>query len=266
MKKYFLLNVFLLAVGSLTSFAQLNVSKTSADEFNGQVQMVQIKSVSSNFVPVHINLLKPFAVSLDRKILENLQLTACDRFKNITPTLKLQAERVSEANAKLQWQTKYAFYATGFQIERSIGDLLHFATVRFENVTKTTAFKINYQLPDYNEFKERTFYRIKQLNNKGSFVYSNIVCIKGSLPASFKIYPIPASNTIFIEMGNKQNGTAVIVMYDLAGRFILQQSFAVNKSSRNLQSIDISRFSAGSYTVKILMPDKSFLLGKFIKK
>ena len=131
---------------------------------------------------------------------------------------------------------------------------------------KEPVSKKNYHLPDYNNFSGLSFYRVKQRNGDTGFIYSNIVSIKGHEAIPFKIYPVPASEKVWINITPKQSGNLSIMVCDLAGKIIQQQytTCTGNRSTEN--SINISKLAAGLYQVRILMPDKTSLAGKFIKE
>jgi hypothetical protein len=250
-----------------TSFAQLKINNPLAQQKPLlQIPMVHITPVSSRFVPVHIDMLKPFVAALNPIVYGKHESAACEYFKKLKATLVLHAERANAISANLQWQTKYAFYATGFNIERSLGDSLHFSTVHFAAASEGSSFKKNYHLPDYNDYSGLSFYRIKQRNGDTAFMYSNIVAIHGVEAVPFKIYPVPATEKIWINITPKQSGNLSIMVCDLAGKIIQQQytTCTGNRSTEN--SIDISKLAAGLYQVRILMPDKTLLAAKFIKE
>ncbi len=267
MKKYFFLYVLLLTSFTEISFAQLQVGNPVAKKAPLlQIPMVHITPVESLFVPVHIDLLKPFTVSLNPITFENHENAACAHFKKLKATLVLSAERANNVTATLNWETKYAYYAAGFEVERSLGDSLHFSSVNFATVSKATNFKINYHLPDGNDYNGLSYYRIKQHNSDTSFAYSNIVAIKGYGLLPFKMYPVPATNKLWIDVSPKQSGNLTIMVYDLAGKMVQQQSVTCTGKGSVEQRIDISKLAAGVYKLTLLMPDKSFLTGKFIKQ
>jgi hypothetical protein len=267
MKKYFVLCIVLFAFGIESSYAQLNINTPLAEKKPLlQIPMVHIIPVSSRFAPVRVDTVKPFVVSLGPIVFKKQESAACLLLKKRKATLVLNAERANDAMANLQWQTKYAFYATGFNIERSLGDSLHFSTISIAAVSEETSFKINYRLPDYNDYSGFSFYRIKQLNGDTGSVYSNIVAIKGVETMPFKVYPNPASNRLWIDIASKQSGKFAIMLYDPAGKIIRQQFAFCAEYMHIEKSIDISNLVAGSYQVKVLQPDKTFLSGKFIKK
>jgi hypothetical protein len=267
MKKYLFLCLSLFACFAETTFAQLQVNKPLAKkEPLLQIPMVHFTSVKSLFVPVHIDTIKPFSVSLRPIVFGAHENAACEHFKNLKANLVLSAERVNNVMANLQWQTEYAFYATGFTIESSLGDSLHFVPVNSAPVSKATSFKVNYHLPDHNSYSGLSFYRIKQNNSDTGFVYSNIVAVKGYNVTSFKIYPVPAPDKVWINVLPKQSGNLTIMVYDPAGKIVQRQSVSCTGNMHVTPGINISHLAAGVYQLKVFMPDKSFLSGKFIKE
>ena len=267
MKKYLYLYVLLFACFTETCFAQLQVSNpVIKKEPLLQIPMVHITPVDSLFVPVHIDLLKPFTVSLNPIVFGNHENAACEHLKKHKATLGLNAARANDATANVDWETKYAFYATGFEVQRSLGDSLHFITVNFAPVSKASNFKIDYHLPTRNDYNGISFYRIKQHNSDTGFAYSNVVAIKGYDAVVFNIYPNPASDKVEINALPEQSGNLTITVYDPAGKIVKQQTNYCAANMHFVQGINISKFAAGLYRVNILMPDKSLLNGSFIKQ
>jgi hypothetical protein len=267
MKTYLFLHVLLFACFAETSFAQLQITKPPAKkEPLLKIPMVHITPVESLFVPVHIDTIKPFSVSLRPIVFGKHENAACEHFKNLKATLVLNAERTNNVMANLQWQTKYAFYATGFTIESSLGDSLHFVPVNSAPVSNTTSFKVNYHLPDHNDYSGLSYYRIKQHNGDSGFAYSNIVAVKGYDVIPFKIYPIPASDKVWVDILPRQSGNLTIIIYDPAGKIAQRQPVSCTANMHITPGINISKLAAGVYQLKIFMPDKTFLSGKFIKE
>jgi len=97
-------------------------------------------------------------------------------------------------------------------------------------------------------------------------MYSNMVAINGVEAAPFKIYPVPATERVWINTTPKQSGKLSIMVCDLAGKIIQQQYTTCTGNRPTKSSIDISKLAAGLYQVCILMPDKTLLTAKFIKE
>ena len=187
MKKYIFFCIPAFVILSQNTKAQLQVPELPAQKKTEMLFVFPaIKSAESVIQPaekkikfVHIDLLEPSILTIKTAEFINKAKANCSALKELKPTLTLKAERANNLTANLQWETKYAFYATGFDIEKSLGDSLHFSTINFAAVSKGSSFKKNYHLPDHNDYSGLSFYRIKQRNGDTGFVYSNIVSLKG---------------------------------------------------------------------------------------
>jgi hypothetical protein len=275
MKKYLFFCIPALVILSQNTEAQLQVSKLPAQK---RAEMLSafpaIKSAENIIQPaekkikfVHIDLLKPTVLTLNTAAdLMNKAKANCSALKDRKPTLILKAERINNLTIDLQWETKYAFKASGFNIERSPSDTFHFATVNFAQASAKTNFTKNYHLPDYNDYSGVSYYRIKQLDRDTTYRYSNIVSVKGYDALLFRIYPNPVSTKLLIEFTTKESGNASITVYDAIGKILLQHFTACTENRLVMQSIDVSKLASGFYQVRILMPDKIFLTQKFVKE
>ncbi|CAN5480710.1 hypothetical protein BH10BAC2_BH10BAC2_23050 [soil metagenome] len=267
MKKYLLLYIIAIVCFTQAAFAQLQLnSPIQKKEVSMPFPLKTVIPASSKIVPVHImEIKKPFVVAINPPELMAKARAKCTALKSLEPILTLKAERTNNLTASLQWETKYALKASGFNIERSLQDTFHFTTVDFAKVAAGSGIKKNYRLPSYNSYDDISFYRIKMFNYDTGYLYSNIASIKGYDARAFSIYPNPASDKVLVEITAKLNGNATIMLYDAAGKIVHQQLLNCIKGVRTQRSININTFAAGIYQVKILMPDKTWLAGTFVK-
>src|SRR4051794_4875796 len=98
MKKYFVLYIIsVFACFATTAFAQMRVNNPLAQKKPLlQIPMVHITPVSSKFVPVHIDAVKPFVASLNPIVFGKHESAACEKLKKLKPTLVLNAERAND--------------------------------------------------------------------------------------------------------------------------------------------------------------------------
>ena len=185
-------------------------------------------------------------------------------FLQFQPTLQLEGERKTNEKVGLQWQTTNGFDNKAFDIERSLGDTLHFEKINFVWANKKIRMQDKYEMPDNNDYNEISYYRLKLLLNDSKFVYSNIAAVKGYENFLFTLYPNPASHKLKINLSSKEEGRSSITVYDALGRLALQQSSFVNKGNIN-KEIDLTKLPAGSFTVKVILPDNQIRIGKFLK-
>ena len=180
------------------------------------------------------------------------------------PTLQLQGERMNNEKVGLKWETTNGFDNWAFDVTRSLGDTMHFEKINFVWADERVKIKDKYQLPDENNYNEVSYYRLKMLLNDGRFVYSNIAEVKGYDNFLFALYPNPALHKLKISLSAKEDGIAGISIYDASGKMVKQQSSFVN-TGNDVREIDVSNFSPGSYTIKMILPDKQIRTGKFVK-
>ena len=269
MKKY-----LFLFIAALVCAVQMAIAQTQVNTLQKRKELPMpfpdklVKPASTVIIPAHIpEIKKPSVASLP-----NLQdhidnyLARCPSHKSPGQTIVLNAERANNLEANLKWETKYAFKASGFNIERSLADTFHFQNINFELAKPGTSIKKNYQLPDRNDYNGISFYRIKQINNGNDYIYSNIVSVKGYQAVGLRIYPNPSSAGISVEMLATQTGDIVIAIYDPSGKIMQRQVLNGTKDVMIVKAFDVSKFTPGAYQVKIIMPDNTFLSGKFIKE
>ena len=267
MKKYLPFCIGLLVCIAETTFGQLKINNASNQKIKMSLPVVHITPVSIKQVHVP-EMKKPLVVSVNNVQEWAAKMRAqCPLSKSPVPTLTLKAERTNNFNADLQWETKNAFKAKEFNIERSLGDTAHFVSINLALASAGSGVKKEYQLPDRNDYSGISFYRIKQLNRDTSYLYSNIVLVNGYDSQLFIIYPNPVtSGKIWIEATAKSRGNALIILYDPLGKIIEQQFVTCEKNGAIQKTFEVSHFASGVYQVKILMPDKTSLAGKFIKE
>lgn len=176
-------------------------------------------------------------------------------------TLSLHGERSSDEQVGLQWKTTNTFYSNAFEVERSLGDTLHFEKVNFL-WAKGNKIKEKYQVPDNNDYSQASFYRVKMILMDGTFEYSNIARVKGY--QSFLLYPNPTSTEFRIMVSSNQTGTGKISVVDASGKTVQQSDFAL-RDGDNQEFVDVARLASGIYTVTVTMPDNQIRLKKFVK-
>lgn len=268
MKKYFLLCIIAFICVAQITFAQSQVYTPFAfKRVQPPLPVKPASMVSSSLNPVYVADKDPLVALMNntQDIIKRSRANCLPR-KYPDETIVLNAERINNFTAALKWETKYAFKASGFDVERSFADTFHFVAVNFAAATTGKNIKRNYQLPDNNDYTDISFYRIRQRNTDTGYQYSNIVAVKGNESQPFRVYPNPAKEKVWIEVTPKQTGNATIMLYDVTGKVLQQQLMSCTKNILAQKSLIVSKLAAGFYQVKILMPDKTFLTGKFVKQ
>ncbi|MEO6455027.1 MAG: DUF4331 family protein [Ginsengibacter sp.] len=140
---------------------------------------------------------------------------------------------------QLQWQVSNEINNDYYDVEQSLGAgvWIKIGTVRAKGGSTN-----NYQLLHSNpSLSKSNFYRIKQVDKDGRFVYSPIRLVKFTSTTILTISPNPASD--YINIYSTQN-LLNIHIYDMNGKKMLSQRLTDGSAK-----INVSRFSKGVYTI-----------------
>ncbi len=124
-------------------------------------------------------------------------------------------------------------------IEKSIDGRAFFAIA---NLNSKGNSQNNYQYVEALVLEGVKYYRIKQIDNNGSFSYSSIVKLANNDKRIFSVYPNPTQNNININ--NVALGKTLTIT-DVKGK-ILQ----IQKIIANSFTLDISSYQSGVYFIK----------------
>ncbi|MEM9884770.1 MAG: hypothetical protein AAF849_02690 [Bacteroidota bacterium] len=118
--------------------------------------------------------------------------------------LSFEAQVVNKDAVELKWQTASETNNRGFEIQRSLEAKI-WETVDFVEGNGTTLTTISYGWIDKSVKNGRYYYRLKQVDNDGSYEYSEIasVDIKINPRIAYQVFPNPV-----------QNGSNITLQYD----------------------------------------------------
>jgi len=150
--------------------------------------------------------------------------------------------------ANLKWATEAEMNFNHFDVQQSL-DGVNFTTIGSVN-SNHKANGSNYQI-SYIMPGGIVFYRLKIVDNNGSFNYSEIIHFKSSCPNTslIKVYPNPAVNNVTVT-GLSLN--AQVNILSINGQ-LLSKAIATNTSL----IMDVSRYAKGSYLLEVIDNGKS---------
>jgi hypothetical protein len=165
----------------------------------------------------------------------------------------------------LAWTTATETNNLGFEIERrrvsvplSIGTNVlstQWLKVGFVTGAGTSNIPKEYSFTDNDLLAGRYAYRLKQIDNDGSFKYSQSVEVEVSIPKVFMLsqnYPNPFNPTTTIEFTLAEDSKVSLKVYDMLGREV---GTLVNKELKagvlHQVTFDASRLSAGMYLYRL---------------
>ena len=162
--------------------------------------------------------------------------------------LEFNAKRINNSKVQLDWKTVQEIDNKGFFVERKKERELNFTQV---HLTKSPAANGNSSLPlnylhiDINDFRGKTYYRLKQEDLDGKFMYSTVKLVNGSngKNISLKAWPIPSTGLVNISAEGIESD--ILLVFDNNGRLMKQ----VNITEK--APVQINGLMPGTYIVKL---------------
>ncbi len=156
-------------------------------------------------------------------LISGTRLTAADEGSPLPVELSsLTASSIKEG-ILLEWQTATEINNYGFEIQRAIANN-NFETIGFVAGNGNSNSIKSYSFTDNYLSNEKLSYRLKQIDNDGKFVYSDVVEVNSTqIPTNFELYqnypnPFNPNTTIKFDLPKKQFVTLKI--YDILGKEI----------------------------------------------
>ena len=145
----------------------------------------------------------------------------------------------------LTWQTANEINTKAFEIERSLYGT-DFETLGTINATEEHINKTNtYSFIDAETTAPTVYYRLKQIDNDGSYTYSQVISLSSKRDVNkVKIYPNP-SNDIISLIGIEDKEILKLTITDAKGKQLIQRTL------ETVKDIEISSLASGVYFLTV---------------
>jgi hypothetical protein len=164
-----------------------------------------------------------------------------------TTSFTVVAQKMS---AQLKWSTATEINNYGFEIERRQIAGSSRQKVGFVAGAGTSNSTHEYSFSD-NDIAAGSFaYRLKQMDNNGSFKYSQEIQVTIEVPKIFSLnqnYPNPFNPTTIIEYQIQKQSFITLKIYDLLGQELVVLVNEKKEAGRYSVQWDATRFSSGIY-------------------
>jgi len=162
--------------------------------------------------------------------------------------------------AVLSWHTSLEANAKAFVLQKS-QDAVSFATLG-EVLAKNGTSGSAYSFTDAEPVEGQVYYRLKLVDQDGSFTYSKVVTLKGakSSNAEVRLFPNPMSSLCTV-IYPPAIVTAVLSIYAPDGKKIADYNIAAHSSQR---SLDLSGLKPGMYFI-VYKNDELTITRSFVK-
>jgi hypothetical protein len=172
---------------------------------------------------------------------------------------------VSGRKVNLSWETKTEVNARQFEIDRALlntaGSSATWSTVGVMKAAGTSVSVTKYSYTDKNLQAGKYQYRLKMIDDNGSFIYSSIESAEVAIPKDFTVsqnYPNPFNPTTKIDYQVPVDSKVVMEVYNVAGQKLFE---LVNKEqSAGYYTVDFGssvKLASGVYIYRIVASDKA---------
>jgi hypothetical protein len=169
-------------------------------------------------------------------------------------------------NAQISWSTATEKNNYGFEIERRSTETADaaWAKVGFVQGSGTSNTQHQYSFADQGIVAGHYAYRLKQIDNDGTFKYSQSTEVEiGIVAKEFTLssnYPNPFNPTTNIEFTLATDGKAVLKIYNAIGQEVAEPFHGEAKAGRIIQArFDASRLASGIYYSRLQTNGKSLV-------
>ncbi len=171
--------------------------------------------------------------------------------------LSFTGEALANGN-QLYWTTATETNNAYFTVEQS-ADAVAFEQVTTVNGAGNSTSPLHYTAFDPHPYPGTTYYRLKQTDFNGNFVYSSMIAIVRSAGenVTYRIYPNPASDLVHLDIDVAANDQLFVQIIDCLGHVIRAENFSLSKGA-NSKTLSIGMLDAGLYMVKIQVYNAAF--------
>jgi hypothetical protein len=167
-----------------------------------------------------------------------------------------------ERTVKLNWRTVNEINNKQFIIEHA-ADGVSFTA--FDSVAgRNQSTENNYTAVDKTPVAGFNYYRLKQVDTDGKFMYSNVVAVRiGFNNNKISVLPNPVKNVAIVSIKTEEKITAQFQLVDGFGRSIRQFPLQLEKGEQ-LKQLDVADLPGGTYYI-ILNTPAGKVVSRFVK-
>ena len=166
--------------------------------------------------------------------------------------------RIMNDHILLSWVTESETNNLGFHIERSL-DKRNWRQVGFVRGHGTTTSLHNYQFRDNTMTGDSLYYRLQQIDQDGSYAYSEIITVNTNMPLFFdmSIHPNPFNTTTRISYWIPEQRKVWIDVFDVRGQHIASLKNDLQRAGEHSMVWNPGSAPSGTYFVRVQTQEHS---------
>lgn len=151
-------------------------------------------------------------------------------------------------SVNVTWTTASEFNSDYFTVQRSQDGVIFEDAARVEAAGNSNAVRV-YTADDYEPFKGISYYRLKQTDNDGKYVFSDLVAVKFGSEPEISVYPNPAFGAFNVKLDAKEGDEVLVVVRDVVGREFYSKVVVMANASEVIAIDPAGKIAAGIYVV-----------------
>ncbi len=237
--------------GTASAFAGNNITTTVTGSAGNWVQLTLMVTLPANTY-------KKLEFSI-RNCSSTITSVAIDDICLIEPAasvlpvdlLPLKAS-YNDGITHLSWGTLQESNSSYFEVEHSTNGF-DFTAVGTVAANGISSLKTDYAFNHIKGVAGTNYYRLRQVDRNGLFVYSNIISINVVIKGTFitGVYPSPFTDKVSVSISSSTATQANIRLVDITGRQIASQNTTVSKGVTTVTLNNLGNLSKGIYIMQV---------------
>jgi len=177
---------------------------------------------------------------------------------NLPVTLTSFTGRYANGVASLDWQTSQEINSDHFELFKSNDgqDFSLVATIKsagFSSVVKNYSYQDKTPSTGTN-----VYYRLKQVDANGKFVFSPVVKLSIQANTSLVVYPNPFRDDFTVSFSATKTGTASLRLQNSVGQLVFTKTINVNKGNNSILLNNLPTMNPGIYYITVSNDELNF--------
>lgn len=160
----------------------------------------------------------------------------------------------------VQWGTEYEINLSHYEVERLVGNEREYTAIS-EKIQPNRGQELikKYEFFDLNTSIGWHHYRVKQTDYDGKFTYSDIKSVLNEGEMEVSVYPNPMTDKLNVDFSLLKKSEVKISVTGIKGETLTQLSNTkLFEEGKHAVTLDMTSYSAGSYTISIEINGNSF--------
>lgn len=155
--------------------------------------------------------------------------------------------------AELTWSTANEKKIEFFIIQRSRNGQSGWEDIGTVTAAGDNVANRSYRFIDKDVVNEINFYRLQELNNDGTYVYSKMVMARfgESAGQKFLVYPNPCTTSINITLSSRLQTAVIATIINESGQVAMQKTANVHEGTNTISFDGLDHVPTGVYLIRI---------------